>query len=516
MQERMERKKNREREENRIRPFCINRFLPGSMTVFLALLLGGMTTLVCAGMLSVRMAGARTQIQNGVDIGLFSVFGEYDRELLERFDVLFLDAGGEGGLELSSVYNEFRRYMDPVLTQNYQTLVPGRGGFTGYRLAVDYQGEPFFQQAAAYMKELYAQNKAKRPQEKLDSAAAAELCEKGEQLEQENYLQRYQEEITKAEQESIRKAAENLENDTLLTDGNTRTEVTAGEMLDPLQPVISFRETQGEQLLLPDTAGNTPGQNPSGSLLSGRSLNQGMEIPDGFLPDDSAESIDLFDAYIMEKMHSLEESAPSFPAFQIEYILWGEEEDLQNIRKTARRILHFREGVNLETMLAERPLRESISRLADSVCDSYLVKPDRSLVEQAVRYTWVYAESLLETRLLFSGQTLPLRKTASNMLLSLEQLETMPGLLAPPGSFWGGTADGISYREILYVFLRKMDKQDKVIRTMDVVEQEMRLEDPSFCLDACICDAEVFVNVKANLRQNFEIRRIYGYSSREP
>ena len=42
----------------------------GSITVFLALILSLITTLVCTSIESVRMASARTQILNSVDIGL--------------------------------------------------------------------------------------------------------------------------------------------------------------------------------------------------------------------------------------------------------------------------------------------------------------------------------------------------------------------------------------------------------------------------------------------------------------
>ena len=71
----------------------------GSITVFLALMMTLLVSLVCAGLSSVRNAAARTQILNGVDIGLFSLFSQYDRTLLDKYDIFALDAsGGDGGL----------------------------------------------------------------------------------------------------------------------------------------------------------------------------------------------------------------------------------------------------------------------------------------------------------------------------------------------------------------------------------------------------------------------------------
>ena len=51
----------------------------GSITVFLALTLGLILSLLSSGLESARMAAARTQILNGMDIGLYSLFGQYDK-----------------------------------------------------------------------------------------------------------------------------------------------------------------------------------------------------------------------------------------------------------------------------------------------------------------------------------------------------------------------------------------------------------------------------------------------------
>ena len=57
----------------------------GSITVFLALILGLILSLLSSGLESARMAAARTQILNGMDIGLYSLFGQYNKSLLKEF-----------------------------------------------------------------------------------------------------------------------------------------------------------------------------------------------------------------------------------------------------------------------------------------------------------------------------------------------------------------------------------------------------------------------------------------------
>lgn len=73
----------------------------GSITVFLALILSILLSLVSASLQSVQAAATRTQILNGMDIGLYSLFGQYDRSLLRDYDLFFLDGSSWRNWELN-------------------------------------------------------------------------------------------------------------------------------------------------------------------------------------------------------------------------------------------------------------------------------------------------------------------------------------------------------------------------------------------------------------------------------
>ena len=116
----------------------------GSITLFLALILSLLLSLVCTSIESVRMASARTQILNSMDIGLYSVFGQYDRKLLEEYDLFALDGSmGGGQLNLAKICDNLESYMKPVLKQNSQKLELHQSGLTGYRLLTDECGVGF-------------------------------------------------------------------------------------------------------------------------------------------------------------------------------------------------------------------------------------------------------------------------------------------------------------------------------------------------------------------------------------
>ena len=60
----------------------------GSITVFLALTLSVLVVLVSALLESVRVSCGRAHVLNGADVGLYSLFAQYDRELLESYETV--------------------------------------------------------------------------------------------------------------------------------------------------------------------------------------------------------------------------------------------------------------------------------------------------------------------------------------------------------------------------------------------------------------------------------------------
>ena len=169
----------------------------GSITVFLALTLGLILSLLSSGLESARMAAARTQILNGMDIGLYSLFGQYNKSLLKDFDLFAVD-GACGGKEmnLASIYDNLESYMKPVMKQNSQKLSVQQGGISGYLLMTDSEGEVFYQQAVQYMKETLL-NKIQNMQEKTIEAER-----QGNEIESKGTIENYESEMDSAQQKS--------------------------------------------------------------------------------------------------------------------------------------------------------------------------------------------------------------------------------------------------------------------------------------------------------------------------
>lgn len=485
----------------------------GSITVFLALILSLVTALVCTGIESVRMATARTQILNGTDIGLYSLFGQFDREMLKDYDLFLLDGScGEGSLDLASVYDNFSSYMKPVLKQNSQKLSVVQGGFSAYRLLTDEGGEPFYNQVVQYMKETLGSqgvslllDKMKDRKEKTEQAEQA-----GQQAENGDIIENYDaemEENNRKNEEALAEAEKNPEGGELEDEDN----VTAPpqKVVNPISIIRRIRKMGILELVIPGNKGVYDGQVQAGSLLSRREKQKGMPMYEPEKTDTSYTSQILFQQYLMEKLGNYTAPGKGGLKYQTEYILGGKTGDIENLKSVARRLLLIREGVNMVHLVSDGTKRAQAAGLASAIASAFLIPPATGVIEAALLLCWAFGESILDVRELFDGGKVPLVKSASDWQLSLENL---PELLNGLDSVRRGSEDGMSYEDYLQVLLLGVSREEKITRAMDMIELCVREKGrKNFRMDSCIVAAEISVDVKANKRKVFNVTRAYGY-----
>ena len=97
----------------------------GTITVFLSLISMLFLSLFCTMAESVRVQAARFQAAAAFDMGLFSIFGEYDRVLLEEYDLWFLDGSSEEQKIREVLETKMEKYIQPNINPRYN-LVAGR------------------------------------------------------------------------------------------------------------------------------------------------------------------------------------------------------------------------------------------------------------------------------------------------------------------------------------------------------------------------------------------------------
>lgn len=133
----------------------------GSITVYLCLTLTVILALFAAMLHSIRTAVGRAAAASAAEQGLYSVFAQYNRELLENYDLFYID-GGYGGEQLKpgrlfdSVCQDTRRSLAPAGygtfgSENIFGAYLKSGSIAGYRLATDQTGNSFADQVSDYM-----------------------------------------------------------------------------------------------------------------------------------------------------------------------------------------------------------------------------------------------------------------------------------------------------------------------------------------------------------------------------
>ena len=455
----------------------------GSITVFMALLLGVLLLLLFACMESARMASARSQILCGAEIGLYSLFGQFDRELLDKFDLFALDAGrGSGEPDMACVYNVFRKYMDPVLAQNSPSLECLSGGFTGYRFLTDENGEGFFRQAV-------------------------ESVRKGE-------VQRTVLPFTASEIRALEASGrkERPAGGSRLHPLADSLPPTAGRICSLLR-LAGQVEEEGILSFLPERVlSAASGSVAESSLLSRRSRHQGLPILDSLTTDPSGESSGYLARYEMDKLGNALFPSDAVLRLQAEYVLKGNASDRENLRETAEDLFAFRLGAGLEALRSSGSARAKAAEMAEEALASDELTAeepptaDPADLEEAILYGWALLEAVSDVRILYEGGKIPVRKTT----------DTFNSAPDRPGIGTGGAAaisgQGFGYADYLTCRLKETSRTDLIWRGMDMIEWSVRgMGRSGFCLDSCLTAAEVCVQVRANGKMTFSLIRAYGY-----
>ena len=497
----------------------------GSITVFLALTLGLILSLLSSGLESARMAAARTQILNGMDIGLYSLFGQYNKSFLKDYDLFAVD-GACGGkeLDLAFVYDNLESYMKPVLKQNSQDLSVEQGGISGYLLMTDLDGEVFYQQAVQYMKETLGSRGAKLLLNKIRNMQkkTIEAEKRGHALEDKGTLENYESEMDSASQKSQalleekkKQEEQNRQNQNGFTDGKMLPSVTEEKNLpakvdNPIPAIRKIRWMGILDLVLPAGKDVSNKKVKKKELVSGRKLESGLAMEDTVKKDGTLISQVLYQQYLMEKLGNYMEPGKGGLRYQIEYIIEKKNSDEANLKAVAKKLLMVREGINAAYLMSDSLMMSQVQALAAAIAAGFLIPPATVVIEGALVLCWAFAESILDVRELFAGGKVPAIKNASNWQLSLQG---MPALVDKLDTDRQSDTKGLSYEDYLQIFLLTTSKEQKIEGGMDMIESSFREVEQwdEFRLDCCITALEASVDVKANKRKVFTVAREYHY-----
>jgi len=467
-----------------------------SISIYLALVFTIILSFILLIIEGARENAIRMKAECAMDLSMNSVFAEYNRQLLEQYDLFFIDTSyGQEGASPRRIGEHLKTYLqdnfqtgeEPGFIKDLLSLNAEEVLITDYSLASDQGGILIKRQAAAYMKDRYGTSYLEELQRQLNTIESDSL---------------FTRDIT-GERLANQSAIDNFEIPPRQVGEDEWEEV---ELNNPADGVNAAR---GVLALVID--GESP-LSPSGvnlsNYISHRTCNRGSGLAGRESPGISDELI--FNEYLIHKCGSYTNPKETGALqYQLEYILMGKDNDVENLKAVVNRLLLLRETANVVYLFSDSAKMAEAEALALAVTSAIALPELAELVKISLIFAWAYAESVYDVRMLLQGGKIPLMKDSETWHYSIS------GML----DFASDTAvdvensRGISYEEYLRVFLAVQNVEVKTNRAMDIMEMDVRKcpGNSYFRLDTCVDYIQAEVLTSSGYGYNHSITRSYYY-----
>ena len=451
------------------------------LTVYLSLVFGIVLSLLLALIEGAAIGAARAQAEIVADLGLDAVFAEYNREILNQYELFFIDTSygsQNGGIGITE------KHLSDYLAKNIDPDkdVGAFGGSTYLKLtnpyleiretsyASDDHGAVWKAQAVAYMKAVYGGDIINTVKEHIETVQKNEMDTRDVASELKKQKKEFEEAL--AEKEIIELDAET-------SDGTSYTKVS--KLIDKLisGTLLNMVMPSGDKLSQASVNTNDyySGRVRTGKVNTGVGLHDGLSGADGF-----ADEL-LYGEYLMKVCGNYcDQKENSVLKYQIEYILYGFSSDTSNLSACLATLFAVRSVGNLIAIYSNSSMKTQAETVAGILCTLIACPELTPILKNILLGVWALAESVSDIKNLLDGGKVPLIKKEGQWSLSLS------GVLS--GNFFGGgkKGDGLSYQAYLRVLLGLMNKQKKVARSLDIVEMDIRNTEGNkyFRIDQCI------------------------------
>ena len=479
----------------------------GYITCYLALTLGIMLSLIFTLFEAVRVQTIRMETEGVMDVALFSVFGEFHRELLEQYDLFFIDTSyGEGIPKNQRTEEHLQYYMNQnfekkvisnwVKNRDLTELHCDNVTLESYSYASDVEGQILKMQILDYMQHKNGSaifEKGKNSISTITLQANSKIDMEGQWSQAEEKLQTLVEERKKdfIDPETGEEIAIGFDNP-----ASHIKEIKAGGTLG----LVLTKETQISPMVI------TPSY-----YFSHRNPMQGKgEIVWKESVLDKATGKILLGEYFMEKCSNYQNPMEkAVLKYQIEYLLHGKESDLENLEATVEDILHIREGINFAYLMTDAEKIKEADTLAWILSAVFMSPEIKDVLKLTILFAWTYAESVKDIRILMDGNNLPLIKNQENWNTPLSQLFSFTSHLGD----YKISESGMKYSDYTRYFLNVKTEKELLYRFMDLCEMDIRITDSNqyFQMDGCLWSVNAKANVSSGYGYGYQISRTYCY-----
>lgn len=397
------------------------------------------------------------------DGAIFSVFGEYESQLMEAYHIFGLDGSyGTGEFNEDKIIGRMHYYSNKNI--DYK--------INGIQYLTDNKGQAFREQVLTYMEQKYGIGLIE------DLAGRTSVWEEesiqGEEIRQveETILDEFEE--IKSSGQSENEGADEEE---------TESEDLAELEENPFQCLEQIERTGILSVAM-----------PKDMPLSGRQIDLDLQA--------SKENISEYPDSD-EKNRSLD--------YEIEYIISGKSSDKENLESVVTKIFFIRMALNYVYLMGDSVKKSEAMALAATISTLLLIPEAAEAVKQLILLAWAAGEGVIDIRSLLSGNKVPLVKTSDNWQLTLASLFTLG--IGDDGISGADAEEGITYKEYLRAFLFLQPEEETTMRTIDRIEENMRLEQncEKFRADHCVTKCEIRNKVEIFGDLAYTFPSYYGY-----
>ena len=431
---------------------CLN----GEVTVYLTLTFVLFVSLILALVESASVQMAKNYRRADMNRALECVFAEYQKELLENYDVFAIECGYETGTYTEQNILDRLSYYDADMENEIERI----------QLFTDNSGELFRDQVGKYMKHKYG----------------------------------------------IAWADKYLGNVSLWKNQEEKADEFTEEEEKPMQHVAELKRSPILELVLPKDKTISEKQISLQEMPEKRENHTGYGAFSDVEPEDGTLTSVLLGEYVIDHFTDFTDGPKGGELdYELEYILAGRESDKRNLETVAKKLVMLRFVPNYIYLQTSSTKQAEARAAAGTLCTLLAVPAVTEAAAQGILLAWAYGESVMDVRSLLDGQKAAITKDDTNWQLSLSGLMKL-GTDEDTGTGMD-VQDGMGYKDYMRMLLFLEGKERMSMRAMGIIEKNMQsiYGQPAFRIDYCAGRMEI--RTVCNLRRGikYQYRTYYGY-----
>ena len=432
----------------------------------------------------IKINAAKLKAECAFSIAENAVLGEYHRELLEMFDLFYVDTSYN--LDFPD-YHQVEAHLWNYLQENYMDALSSVE-ITQITMATDNGGTSYRKQISDYMKD------------KIGISYIEQLTELFEVVSREGILQE-DNETKDIWSERWQKTLAQMEE----IPSETWEEV---DKVCPMKEMVGARNSFVLSQVVSDETDVSKKEISVEDLVSNRKLIAGTGTDKELTLLDKI----YFIGYVFEKFSYYQQEETENPlCYEIEYMLGGKSSDYENLSSVAKQILLIRETINLTYLLTDSEKMSLMEEFSYALA-TLIACPELAPVFQILFISiWSYVESVADVKILFDGGKIPFLKSEetwntdldSGLGMNFDEKESEE------------VQDGMDYKQYLELLLLFSNNEKVTYRSMDLIEMQIRQteENKNFRMDGCADDFLVNIVFDISMFGSYQIVRKFGFFS---